>query len=283
MQGTVLDTDAVVDLQLHTVLSDGAWTPEALIDYLVAQQFALAAITDHDRVDIAASLQEVANAKAFPLLVAVEMSAHWRDEPVDVLCYGFDPGKPALQSAADKLLRLQQENIRQTAERMHQQGNSLPVDEVSAILDKPPVQQPHALVDLTRRLGYGTADQTPGQLLVDAGLKLITSEIGEVVEAAHQSGGVCLIAHPGRGDGFLRFDPALLDELRAQVPLDGIEVYYPKHTPKQTALYRLYAEQHGLLVSAGSDSHSLDNPPIKYRASLCRKLLARLGTSVTEG
>lgn len=283
MRGTVLDADAAVDLQLHTVLSDGKWTPEALIDYLIAEEFALAAITDHDRVDITASLQAIALGKGFQLLVAVEMSAHWCDEPVDVLCYGFDPGKMALQSVSDKLLRQQQENIRQTAERMHQQGYSLPVDEVSKILDRPAVQQPHALVDLTRRLGYGTPDQSPGQLLVDAGLKLVTLEIGEVVEAAHQSGGVCLLAHPGRGDGFLRFDVPLLDELHAEVPLDGIEVYYPKHTPEQTALYRSYAEQRDLLVSAGSDSHSLDNPPVKYRASLCRKLLERLGVSVREG
>ena len=282
MQGTVLDADAVVDLQLHTVLSDGIWTPETLIDHLISEEFALAAITDHDRVDIAASLQAVARSKGFQLLIAVEMSAHWRNEPVDVLCYGFDLGKSALQFAADKLLRLQQGNIRQTADRMQQQGYLLPSDDVSAILDQPAVQQPHALVDLARRLGYGTPARTQGQLLVDAGLKLITLEIGEVVEAAHQSGGVCLIAHPGRGDGFLRFDAALLDALRAEVPLDGIEAYYPRHTPEQTALYQSYAEQHDLLVSAGSDSHSLTNPPIKYRASSCRKLLARLGISVTE-
>jgi hypothetical protein len=31
----VLAADAVIDLQMHTIFSDGTWTPEQLIDYLV--------------------------------------------------------------------------------------------------------------------------------------------------------------------------------------------------------------------------------------------------------
>lgn len=283
MRSSILEADAAVDLQLHTLYSDGTWTPEALIDHLIAEHFALAAITDHDRVDIATSLQEIAAEREFQLLTAVEMSTHWRGEMVDVLCYGFDPAANALQSTADRLLRQQQENIRQTVESIRQQGYLLSGDDVDAILEKSVVQQPHALVDLVQRQDYGTLDRSPGRLLVGSGLKQITVEIGEVVEAAHQSGGVCLIAHPGRGDGYLRFDDVLLDQLRADVPIDGFEVYYPKHTPEQIAMYQAYAEQHDLLTSAGSDSHTPDNPPIKYRAAWCRKLLHRLGIQVSEG
>jgi histidinol phosphatase-like PHP family hydrolase len=53
----VLAQDAAIDLQLHTIYSDGTWTPEQLVDYLVSERFGLAAITDHDRVDTVASLQ----------------------------------------------------------------------------------------------------------------------------------------------------------------------------------------------------------------------------------
>src|SRR5258708_14912104 len=87
----VLAPDAAIDLQLHTIYSDGTWTPEQLIDYLVSEQFGLAAITDHDRVDTTAELQQLAAEKRLPLLVAVEMSPSWQDEPTDGLRYGFDP------------------------------------------------------------------------------------------------------------------------------------------------------------------------------------------------
>ena len=52
------------------------------------------------------------------------------------------------------------------------------------------------------------------------------------------------------------------------------------HTPSQTAMLREYARRHDLLVSAGSDSHGPDQPPIKYRAELCRALLERVGIEV---
>jgi predicted metal-dependent phosphoesterase TrpH len=48
-----------------------------------------------------------------------------------------------------------------------------------------------------------------------------------VVEAAHHGGAVCLLAHPGREDGFMTYDVQLLDQFRQQVPIDGLEVYYP--------------------------------------------------------
>lgn len=43
-----------------------------LVFILMSEQFGLAAITDHDRVDTAALLQRLAAERQFPLLVAVE-------------------------------------------------------------------------------------------------------------------------------------------------------------------------------------------------------------------
>jgi predicted metal-dependent phosphoesterase TrpH len=91
---------------------------------------------------------------------------------------------------------------------------------------------------------------------------------------------VCLLAHPGRQDGFITYDTDLLDQLRQEAPIDGLEVFYPAHTPTQTTMFLEYAQQHNLLISSGSDSHSLDKPPIKYPAKLNRALLERVGLQI---
>lgn len=111
------------------------------------------------------------------------------------------------------------------------------------------------------------------------------ADMHQTVETAHRSGGVALIAHPGRGlqepQEFTNYTPELLDQVRAEIPLDGIEVYYPTHTPEQVETYRAYAQQHNLLISAGSDSHGPPGRmPTKYRAELCRRLLERVGIQV---
>lgn len=279
----ILAADAAIDLQTHTHLSDGQWTPEQLLDHFVGEGFSLAAITDHDRPDTAAHLQALAAARNFPLLVAVEMTTTWRDELTDVLCFGFDPTPNALNTLAQDVLRRQCENTREVYANLHQKGY-LPqhdVAELDAILQSPSAQQAHDLQVLVFRHNREKPDLSPGDIITEAGFFFAASDIASVVEAAHDSGAVALIAHPGRGGEFTRFDAPLLDELRREVPIDGLEAYYPRHTPEQIAAFQAYADQHHLLVSCGSDSHGPDRPPIKYRAELSRHLLNRLGVQVT--
>jgi len=277
----VLAADAAIDLQMHTTFSDGTWTPEQLMDYLVHEQFGLVAITDHDRLDTAAALQQLAVEKQLPLLTAVEISASWKGEPTDVLCYGFEPGQNALQDLAQSIAHRQRENTREVCENLRKIGISFPnPHELDSLLAQPSAQQPHALVALLKKLGYGTGEPSAGKIITDAGFFWVTHDIAEVCDAAHRSGAVCLIAHPGRGDGYTRYDANLLDELRRQVPIDGFEVYYPAHTPEQMIMYREYAQTHHLLTSSGSDSHGLEKKPIKYRAELSRDLLERLGIQI---
>src|SRR6266851_9067886 len=108
----VLAPDAAIDLQMHTIYSDGTWTPEQLIEHVVSERFGLIAITDHDRVDTVASLQQLAVEKHLPLLAAVEMSTSWKGEPTDVLCYGFDLAENELHDLGQDIARRQRENTR---------------------------------------------------------------------------------------------------------------------------------------------------------------------------
>ena len=68
----------------------------------------------------------------------------------------------------------------------------------------------------------------------------------------------------------------------AEMPIDGLEAHYRSHTDEQTALYRRLADEKGLLISAGSDSHAPHQPvnPRPWRAIWAADLLARLGITV---
>ncbi len=289
-----LAADAAIDLHLHTTYSDGTWTPEQLLDHLVREQFGLAAISDHDRADTVAALQQLALDKGQPLLAAVEMTTLWKDElsgkdemsgqdnMTDLLCFGFDPPPNALNDIARDLLRRQRENTREVYQNLQRKGYTFPQepDALAAILEQPSPEQPFALVDLLKRHGYGTGQPSGGRIVLEAGCAIVTNDLAEVVEAAHRSGAVCLIAHPGHKDGFVTYDVRRLDKLRQDIPIDGLEVHTPKHTPDQTAMYLEYAQRHDLLISSGSDSHRPDKPPIKYRAELSRTLLERVGIQI---
>lgn len=275
-----LTPEAAIDLQLHTVLSDGDWTPEALLTHLRREGFGLGAITDHDRVDPVAAVQQLARDIGQPLLVAVEMSCAWRDGLVDLLCYGFDPARQALHTLAEDLQARQRANTQGVVEALTRQGCVFPAEAVTQLLAQPSCRQLHALVALLKAYGYGHGEPSAGRLVLEAGGAYVTHAPAAVAAAAHADGGVCLIAHPGRTDGFVTFDPPTLDQFRLEAAIDGLEVHYPAHTPTQIAEYTAYAERHQLLMSAGSDSHSPVRPPIKYPAAVSRGLLERLGIEV---
>ncbi|KGF54399.1 hypothetical protein HMPREF9460_02903, partial [Flavonifractor plautii 1_3_50AFAA] len=68
------------------------------------------------------------------------------------------------------------------------------------------------------------------------------------------AGGKAVLAHPcqlgcshGRLEEILR---ALKD-----AGLDGIECFYPRHSPEQTAAYLRLADKYGLHITGGSDFH----------------------------
>jgi len=278
--GLSLAADAAIDLHLHTTYSDGRWSPESLLDYLLREQFGLAAITDHDRTDTVAAIQQLALDKHLPVLVGAEMTTTWKGELTDLLCLGFDPDHNALNELCQDVLRRQQENTQQVYEKLRRKGYTLPPEALPALLAKPSAEQPHAFVALLKELGYGLGEPSAGSIVWRAGCRFETNEPAAVVEAVHQSGAVCLLAHPGHKDGFVTFDVQLLDEFRQEAPIDGLEVYHTLHTPAQTEMYLEYARRHQLLVSAGSDSHKPEKPPIKYRAELCRGLLERLSIQI---
>jgi predicted metal-dependent phosphoesterase TrpH len=292
--GLILTSDAAIDLHLHTTYSDGTWTPEQLLDYLVGEQFDLVAITDHDRIDTMAAIQQLALEKHLQVLVGVEMSTVWKDElsgidelsgqdnMTDLLCYGFGPPPNALNDIARDLVRRQQENTREVFENIQHKGYTFPQesDALASLIEQPSPQQPFALADLLKRHGYGTGQPSVGKILLEAGCKLEVNDLSAVVDAAHQSGAVCLIAHPGHKDGFVTYDVQMLDKLRRDIPIDGLEVYQPKHSPEQTTMYLEYAQKNQLLISSGSDSHRPEKPPIKYRAELSGNLLERVGIQI---
>jgi predicted metal-dependent phosphoesterase TrpH len=275
---STISPDAPIDFQLHTIHSDGWWHPEELIDYLVQEGFAIAAITDHDRVDTIEQVQYLGAQRNLHILTAAEFSGEWKGISTDVLCFGFDPHNPALRELSDSLLRPLYMRTRQAYMTLLERGYRFPREQELLAKRGGEVRLPTDLGLLLIKHGY-VADKAEGRRLLDE-LNCVwsTVPVEQVIETVHQSGGVCLLAHPGRGGASFYFTEEALDELRAIAPFDGLEAFYPAHSPEDTAFFLRYAEKHQLLVSAGSDSHSpAAQMPIKYQARQARALLERLG------
>ena len=277
-----LDPNASIDLHMHTNYSDGKWPAQQLIDYLVAEGYDLVSVTDHDRVDMVASIQDLAAEKNLPVLSGVEMSTQWNGNMGHVLCYGFDSEPDYLSAVTEKVVRKQLENTQEVHDELLRRGYAFPREEQVLAENGGKLRRPSDNGRLLREHGYAADWQTALRMIREAGFRTIMADMTETVDAAHRSGAVCLIAHPGRREhGFTFYDPALLDQVRAEIPLDGIEVYHPYHSREIVDAYLEYVRKHNLLLSTGSDSHCIPGRmPIKYRAETSRQLLERVGIEV---
>ncbi len=277
-----LAPDASIDLHMHTTYSDGRWPAQQLIDYLAAEHFDLVAVTDHDRVDKVAEIQEMAANQQLPVLAGVEMSTEWRGKLAHVLCYGFDPEQNEIAAVCEKVERLQLENTQEVNAELRRQGYDFPRQEEVLSDKEGKLFRPIDNAKLLVAHGYAADNRVGVQMMRQAGFRSILADMGEAVEATHRSGGVSLIAHPGRKEsGFVYYDTELLDQLRAEVPIDGLEVYHPYHSPETIEMYLGYVAKHNLLLSTGSDAHGHQQRlPKKHRAEVSRKLLERLGIAI---
>ncbi|MGH2510045.1 MAG: PHP domain-containing protein, partial [Ktedonobacteraceae bacterium] len=233
-----LSLNASIDLHMHTTYSDGHWPAEQLINYLADEGFDLVAVTDHDRVDKLAHIQALGAKRNLPVLAAVEMSTDWHGNMGDLLCYGFDPQANELQALTEEVVRRQLDNTHAVYDKLRSQGYAFPrQDEILAKNDGQ-LRLAGDNIALLRAHGYAPDYFNALRMITEAGYTSRKVEMAEAVEATHRSGGVSLIAHPGRREpGFTFYSPDLLDQVRAEIPLDGIEVYHPSHTPEMTATY----------------------------------------------
>ena len=274
-----LSPDAPIDLQTHTTFSDGRWTATQLLDHVASEEFALVAITDHDRPDTVEDIQRLAAERGVRVLPAVEMSSSWEGDLLDILCFGIPSSPNDLATLAQNTRQRQLDNVREVYDALRRGDYRFP--RASEVLPEEQHGEPRQLDDLIALMrAHGYAEGI-GPALRGAGYQWISADPAAIVEAAHAAGALALIAHPGRGDGFVRLDAGQLDGLRAIAPVDGLEARHPTHTPEQVEDFVAYARAHNLLVSAGSDSHGPPSTmPIKYPAGTCHDLLERLGIQV---
>jgi predicted metal-dependent phosphoesterase TrpH len=271
-----------LDLHLHTIYSDGSWRPEELFAYLADVNIGIASITDHDTFTHLGELRRLGERCGIQVLSGVEVTSRWKGRIAHVLCYAAAFAGTGLAARVEATLHEMTENTASVYAELERRGYRFPRrNEVLSAQGGQPLRP----IDNARLLmSHGYAGDTLAALDIirDAGYVIAAAPAAEIVELAHESGAVALLAHPGRSGGEIEcYDSSLLQQLLDDVPLDGLEVYYPAHTPEQTAEYRRLAGERGLLVSAGSDSHGPSSRlPVPYQAEQCSDLLAHCGISL---
>lgn len=272
-----------IDLQIHTdaLPHHSSWQPEALAEHAARLGMRAIAGTDHNTTAGVRALLAAGARHGVGVVPGVEIDSGFGGKLWHTLVYGVDPDAPAILALCAAVFERNQSDAARLRAELAARGFGLPgLDALGRPANVADVGA--ALARANRLPGRQPADDDEG-----AGMRYILSElpggyrpvgVDEIIDVAHALGGVAVLAHPGRSKGIYAI-PATAAELAALAErgLDGVEVYYPAHSPEQRAFYREQAERHGLLITGGSDSHHPSQPLAQWPAEWCAAFLERMG------
>lgn len=262
---------ARVDLHIHSTASDGTQSPLEILRRAVTLGLKAIAITDHDTV--AGARDALANGvpPSIHFFTGIEISAasppfYPCHGSFHVLGYGIRLDDPVLEDALAVLQNARRERNPGMISRLRDLGMDISMADLIRDAGDAQIGRPH-IARLMIQKGYVESFDEAFDRFIGAGRPAYVDKYRISCERAihliRNAGGIAVLAHPGllRAEGNLSFD----DLIRglAAMGLGGIEVYYPEHSPRQTALYRSTAERFGLVMTGGTDYHGDIKPGIE--------------------
>jgi predicted metal-dependent phosphoesterase TrpH len=245
----------VIDLQAHSTVSDGELEPADVARAAAEAGVTTMSLTDHDGVAGVPDAMAAASAAGIECVPAVEMSCvHKYSEDLHILGYWV-----GLDSIAPACARAQQERVdraREIVARLNELGVAVTFEDAAAQAGAADaIGRPH----IARAAGAGP-DLGPffEEYLVPGAKAFVPRrwpKAEEAVELIHGAGGVAVVAHPYWDVSEPDAVRDLVESLKRDVGLDGIESFYPPHTRAQTGHCLALCEELELVPTASSDFH----------------------------
>lgn len=265
----LIESDLKKDLHMHTRYSDGELTPQELIDMRVAEGYELLAITDHDGMGGSVAGAPYAESLGVQFIYGIEFDS---EDPLGkdlhILGYGFDPQDEELMDTLIYVLEERRERNERFRECLNKRGYGIKPEEVWAVNNGRYVGKPTFATVLVQKGVVKDVKEAFDTIFREPDLKAIkkvTLPSQKVVEVIHNAGGLAVMAHPmeqrRRTESFEEFKPRMyrIMDRMIEYGIDGIECFHPSASPEQSELLVAYAKEHGMMITRGSDFHSIEN------------------------
>jgi predicted metal-dependent phosphoesterase TrpH len=257
---------ARIDLHTHSTASDGAFSPSEVVRLALVHRLDVLALTDHDSTNGIAEAQAAARGTPLSVLPGIELATTPPDgNTMDVLGYLYDPDDAALQARLDALRANRLDRAALMVERLAGLGVPVSYERVLEIAGEGAVTRPHVAQALLEAGQVATFQEAFDRFLGDgrpANVPHAKLTPQEAIALLHAAGGVAVLAHPIRLVEMGLNPEAVVADLTPH-GLDGLEVYYPDHTPDFTLRMRVLARRFELVMTGGSDFHRREGDTIR--------------------
>lgn len=242
----------LVDFHSHTCESDGTLTPAQLCEFMRQRGVRIFSVTDHDSLKAYGQFEAPAHIRT---VSGIEINTTYLDGEVHILGYRLPLHESPLTHVLEANRLARRTRVGRIVDQLREAGYEIAMDDVYAqALEGASLGRPHVGKALIR-LGIAPNIETAFRSFLRRGTPgyVPSTHITphEAIEVILASGGVPVLAHPGR----LK-DYGVIEEL-VERGLQGLEVFYPTHEPGQIQYFRDRARHFNLVMTAGSDFHDI--------------------------
>lgn len=247
-----------VDLHSHTTHSDGSLSVRELLTKVKANGGKFQAITDHDTVNGIHEARPIARELGLNLIAGVEISVTWTgNSVVHIVGLGVDENNTQLNQELNNLRNTRVERGKRIGQNLARIGIHGAFEGAMSLCENPDALSRTHFNDWLVANGHAKPGKAFDKYLAPGKpgyTPQIWASLENTVKWIKDSGGIAVIAHPGRYK-FTRTKLCKLIEEFISYGGEGIEVISSSHSLQDEENIASLCNHYNLHASLGSDYH----------------------------
>lgn len=246
-----------VDMHIHTIESDGTYTPEDIIIRAMKNNVIALAITDHDTVAGIEKGKEIAQKIGFEFIEGIEISCNEEDLEVHILGYYLNLQDKKFLMELKELEEAREKRNTKIIEKFEKLGIIIDIEELKSFAPGNIISRLHFANYLLEKGIVGNKTEAFEKYLGRTGLAYVPKENfppERAVKILKDNGAFVSLAHPK----LITLNDERLNSLILKLKecgLDALEAQYSSFSKIEKQKYKRMAKKYGLLITGGSDFH----------------------------
>jgi 3',5'-nucleoside bisphosphate phosphatase len=247
-----------IDFHCHSEISDGLYPPREVVRLAAANQVDVLALTDHDSLGGLSDARAAAQDLGIQFVDGVEVSVTWTAKTLHIVGLNIDPTHIGLREGLETIRSGRMKRAEKMAESLARVGiGGVLQGAMSFAVNPEMIGRTHFARCLVEQGHVKDVKSVFKKYLVPGKPGYVPHEWASLTDAVtwiRASGGIPVIAHPGRYDIGPNVMKRLLAEFKTVGGL-GVEVVTSNHSKDQIERFAHLAVEYDLLASRGSDFH----------------------------
>lgn len=253
-----------IDLHTHSTASDGTFSPWELVREAKRKDLEAIAVTDHDTTTGLKEAVQAGHELGIEVIPGCELSLDYSPGYMHLIGLWLPQHPIKLNATLQDLRAKRHTRNKQIIAKLQNLGIDISYEQVKALAGQASVGRPHIARILVQKgvvssLNSAFADYLGKSAKAYAPKEKLTP--AEAIQVLKQEQATIILAHP-YSLALNSFDLQKEIKKLKKLGLNGIEVYYPGHTPEQKRIFLQLSSKMDLLPSGGSDFHGSVKPGI---------------------